>query len=223
MSSSTHVAHAVEVIRAGRTLARHGLVTAFGHVSARSAPGSLVITAPVPLGTLALDDVRVLEVSAEVLPPDTPREAWMHCRIAAARTDVGAVCRAQPPTATALVSAGVPVLPLHGLGSFVGPRVPVHPDSRLVRDADAADALVASLGDEHAVILRGNGAVTVGATVAEAVARMWVLEASALLNATAAAAGTPVPLPDDEQAAWRAVAAELLPRIWTWLSAEETP
>jgi ribulose-5-phosphate 4-epimerase/fuculose-1-phosphate aldolase len=73
------------------------------------------------------------------------------------------------------------------------------------------------------VILRGNGAVTVGATVAEAVARMWVLEASAVLNATAAAVGTPVPLPDDEQAAWRAVAAELLPRIWTWISAEETP
>jgi len=223
MSAPTHEVYAAEVIRAGRALARHGLVTAFGHVSARTAPGRLVITAPVPLAGLGPDDVRVLDVVGDALPGGTPLEAWMHRRIAAARPDVGAICRAQPPVATALASTGAPLVPLHGQGSFVGAVVPVHPDSRLVRDAAAADALVDSLGNADAVILRGNGAVTVGATVAEAVARMWVLETSAVLNATAAAVGTPVPLPDDEQTAWRAVAAELLPRIWTWISAEETP
>ena len=65
------------------------------------------------------------------------------------------------------------------------------------------------------MLLRGNGAVTVGADVGEAVARMWVLEASAQMNSVAAAAGTPAPLSDDEQAAWRAVATEILGRIWS--------
>ena len=41
---------------------------------------------------------------------------------------------------------------------------------------------------------------------------MWVLEASARMNSVAAAAGTPNPLSDDEQAAWRDVAPFLYAR-----------
>jgi HCOMODA/2-hydroxy-3-carboxy-muconic semialdehyde decarboxylase len=43
---------------------------------------------------------------------------------------------------------------------------------------------------------------------------MWVLEASAQMNSIAVAAGKPTPLSDDEQGAWRGVAAEILARIW---------
>src|SRR5215203_5139798 len=71
-----------------------------------------------------------------------------------------------------------------------------------VRDQDRADALADRLGQAPALLLRGNGAVTVGASIGEAVARMWVLEASARMNLVAAAAGTPAALPDHEQAAW---------------------
>jgi hypothetical protein len=44
-----------------------------------------------------------------------------------------------------------------------------------------------------------------------------VLEASARMNATAAASGTPVPLTPAEQDAWRAVRSELSGRIWSHL------
>ncbi len=218
---STTTAPAATALRAaGRALARHGLVTAFGHVSAREADGTWAITPPVPLARAT--DVRVLDLTSPDLAPGTPREAWIHREIAAARPDVGAICRAQPPTATALASAGVAIRPLHGQGAFLGPVVPVHPDPRLVRDRAAATRLAETLGGSPAVVMRGNGAVTVGADVAEAVALMWVLEQSALLTATAAAAGTPRPLDDDEQAAWRAVAPELLQRIWLYLEEEES-
>jgi ribulose-5-phosphate 4-epimerase/fuculose-1-phosphate aldolase len=108
----------------------------------------------------------------------------------------------------------VPIVPLHGQGSFLGSQVPVFDDAILVRDEARAVELAERLGDEHALLLRGNGAVTVGVNTGEAVARMWVLEASAQMNSVAAAAGKPTPLSDDEQAAWRGVATEILGRIW---------
>jgi HCOMODA/2-hydroxy-3-carboxy-muconic semialdehyde decarboxylase len=168
-----------------------------------------------PLGRLSRDsEWTELDLGADELPTGVPREAWIHVAIARGRTDVAAICRAQPPVATALASAGVPILPLHGQGAFVGPQVPVFDDAVLVRDEARAMALAERLGGTPALLLRGNGAVTVGADVGEAVGRMWVLEASARMNSVAAAAGTPAPLSDDEQAAWRGVAAEILGRIW---------
>lgn len=211
------------LIAAGAALARHGLVDAFGHVSTRTRDGGWAMTRGVPLGALTPDDVRPFDPTADTLAPSLPKEGWIHRAVLRARPDVGAVCRAQPPTATALASAGVPVVPLHGQGAFLGPEVPVHEDPRLVRDPDHAERLAHDLGRGPAVLMRGNGAVTVGDSVAEAVALMWVLERSAVMNATASAAGTPRPLADDEQRAWREVAPELCLRVWLYLANEETP
>ncbi|MEV5553180.1 class II aldolase/adducin family protein [Nonomuraea wenchangensis] len=207
-----------ELALAGRALAAAGLVTAFGHVSARTGDDRLLMTPPVPLGTLtAASPYAELPLDAADLPGGAPREAWIHVEIARARPGIGAICRAQPPTATALAAAGVPIRPLHGQGAFLGPEVPVLDDAVLVRDRARGRALTERLGDSPALVMRGNGAVTVGADVGEAVALMWVLEAAARMNATAAAAGTPIPLTPAEQQAWRAVAPELLARIWSHL------
>lgn len=208
---------------AGAALARHGLVDAFGHVSARTPEGGWAMTGAVPPGSLTSADIHPFDPAADTLAPPLPKEAWIHRAVARARPDAGAVCRAQPPTATALASAGVPIVPLHGQGAFLGPRVPVHDDPRLVRDADHAQALARDLGGAPAVLMRGNGAITVGDSVAEAVALMWVLERSAAMNATASAAGTPRPLSEDEQCSWRAVAPELCRRIWLYLAGEQIP
>ncbi|MER6176088.1 class II aldolase/adducin family protein [Streptosporangium sp. NPDC001681] len=203
---------------AGRALAAAGLVTAFGHVSLRVGDDRLLMTPPVPLGTLG-PDTQYAEVPLDAtdLPDGTPREAWIHLEIFRARPGVRAICRAQPPTATALASAGVPILPLHGQGAFLGPEVPVFDDATLVRDRTRGRALAERLGEAPALIMRGNGAVTVGESVGQAVALMWVLEASARMNATATASGTPVPLTPAEQEAWRAVRSELSNRIWSYL------
>ncbi|MBB6552624.1 class II aldolase/adducin family protein [Nonomuraea rubra] len=203
---------------AGRVLAAAGLVTAFGHVSARLPADRLLMTPPVPLGTLTPGaPYAEIPLDAPGLPANAPREAWIHVEIARARPGVHAICRAQPPTATALASAGVPILPLHGQGAFLGPEVPVFDDAVLVRDRARGRALAEHLADAPALVMRGNGAVTVGASVGEAVALMWVLEASARMNATAAASGTPTPITPAEQQAWRAVRTELTGRIWSHL------
>jgi len=66
-----------------------------------------------------------------------------------------------------------------------------------------------------ALLLRGNGALTLGATAGIAVARMWLLSAACDVYLAATAAGGRVtPLSAGEVASWRAVRDELLPRLW---------
>lgn len=212
------------LVPAARALAGEGLVNAFGHIALRLGSDRVAITPPVPLGSIGPEDeIPVIPLDATELPVGIPKEAWIHLAILRARPDVNAVCRAQPETVTAVTAAGLPIRPLHGQGSFVGDVVPVFDDPRLVRDAERAERLAAALGAATALVMRGNGAVTTGSGPGEAVARMWVLEKSARLNATAAAAGTPVPLTAEEQEAWRATSNELLARIWFHLRAEHDP
>jgi ribulose-5-phosphate 4-epimerase/fuculose-1-phosphate aldolase len=205
------------VIRAAQVLAREGLVDAFGHVSARTGD-TFALTPAQPLGRLAAQDALIdISLDAGELPASAPREAWIHLEIYRRRPDVGAVCRAQPEAVSAAAGAGVEICALHGQGAFVGATVPLHDDATLVRSRELGAAVAAALGGGDAVVLRGNGAVTVGSTPGLAAARMAVLEASARINLAAAAAGSAQPLSAAEVAAWRSVAPEILGRLWTYL------
>lgn len=213
------MSYPAELRRAGQVLFAEDLLTAFGHISVRDGD-RMVITPPTPLGDLDPAACRELALDAEDLPPGIPKEAWLHLAIYRARPDVGAICRAQPEVATALGSTDQPIVPLHGQGAFCGPRVPVFPEAQLVRDRERGERLAAAFGQGTALIMCGNGAVTVGADIGRATALMWVLEMSARMNSAAAAAGTRIPLSDADQAAWRDVADELLNRIWTHLATQ---
>lgn len=194
---------------------RHALVNAFGHVSARTEKG-ILITPGKPLGRLP-DEMVLVSPTSNALPDAAPREAWMHLAIYAARPEVNAICRGQPDWVAAAAAADITIQPLHGQGSFCGRTVPVHPDSRLARTSEQGWSVAESLGDADALVLHGNGALTVGPDVPTTVARLWVLDASARLNVLAASAGTPTPLPHSEQDQWRTTEKELLTRIWDHL------
>lgn len=213
------------LIEAAHAVAAAELVDAFGHISVRltsggpatPASGAFAITPPTPLGALSTEAaITTVPLDADELPSGAPKEAWIHSALYAGRQDVGAVCRAQPPKLAAFAALDRDLLPLNGHAAMLGP-VAVHHDSRLVRDAAGGAAVARSAEDADAIILLGNGAVTRGRDLAEAVARMWLLERTAELNLRALAAGDPHPLPRDEQEWWRDRAAELLPRIYTHL------
>jgi HCOMODA/2-hydroxy-3-carboxy-muconic semialdehyde decarboxylase len=206
-----------EVIPAANALAREGLVDAFGHVSARSSE-AIALTPPRPLGSLlAGDELVEVPLDASELPDGAPKEAWIHLEIYKRRADVGGICRAQPTAVNQAAGAGVAIRALHGQGAFVGAEVPVHDDATLVRNRALGADVAERLGDGDAIVLRGNGAVTVGSTPGIAAARMVVLEASAKVNLAAAAAGSARPLSIVEVGAWRAVAPEILDRLWAHL------
>ena len=211
-----------EVIAAAHALDAAGLVTAFGHVSYRDGQYGFRITPPKPLGSLrSYEPLSEVSLAEDELPGGVPGEAWIHWAVYKSRPDVGGICRAQPPISTAVTSAGLPIRPLHGQGVFLGEEVPVYKDARLIRGREAGEALAEDLGNAGGLVMRGNGAVTVGTSVGAAAARMWVLERSAEMNKVAASAGTPRPLGEEEFTYWESVSEEILERIWFYLKASQ--
>ncbi len=210
-----------EVAEAANVLARLGLVTAFGHVSARAGE-SMLIT---PAADLAcVNGAGVIEVPLAAsarpggtLPAGAPAEAWAHLALYYARPDATAIARAQPASAFAAAATVSVMVPLHGQAAWLGESVPVHDEAALLRSPERAERAAACLPAGEALLLRGNGALTLGATPGLAAARMWLLATACdvYLTALAASGANPVtPLSDEEIASWRAVGGELLPRLW---------
>jgi HCOMODA/2-hydroxy-3-carboxy-muconic semialdehyde decarboxylase len=208
-----------EIAEAANVLSRLGLVTAFGHVSAR-AGNAMLITPTADLGRVSA--AEMLEVplrAAHPLPAGVPAEAWVHLALYRARPDAAAIARAQPPSAYAAAAAATSLVPLHGQAAWLGESVPVHDDATLLRSPGPAERAARSLPSGEALLLRGNGALTLGATAGIAVARMWLLAAACEVYLAASQAFGPsvTPLTAGEIASWRAVGGELLPRLWEHL------
>ena len=216
-----------EIAEAANVLSRLGLVTAYGHVSARAGT-SMLITPAADLARVTaagvlevpLAPVGGLLAAGGALPAGVPAEAWAHLALYRARPDAAAIARAQPASAFAAAAATRSLVPLHGQAAWLGESIPVHDGAALLRSPELADSAARSLPAGEALLLRGNGALTLGATPGVAVARMWLLAAACEVYLAATAASGPdgpVPLSGDEVASWRAVRDELLPRLWQHL------
>jgi HCOMODA/2-hydroxy-3-carboxy-muconic semialdehyde decarboxylase len=208
-----------EVAEAARVLSALGLVTAYGHVSARAGT-AMLITPAADLATVTGPTLVEVPLTAVALPSGAPAEAWAHLALYRARSDAGAIARAQPPAAfaaAAAAAANAALLPLHGQAAWLGAAIPVHDSALLLRSAGLADAAAGRLREGEALLLRGNGALTLGATPGIAVARMWLLSAACDTFLAARAAGPVTGLSAQEIASWRAVQDELLPRLWQHL------
>ena len=213
---------ASEVAEAANVLARLGLVTAYGHVSARVGNAMLITPAGDLACVTASEVVRVPLTATPPLPAGVPAEAWVHLAVYRARPDAAAIARAQPVSAFAVAATTTSpkgfggLVPLHGQAAWLGESIPVHDSATLLRSPELAERAAISLSRGEALLLRGNGAITLGATPGLAVARMWVLATAC--EVYLAARGAPVtPLSADEIASWRAVGSELLPRLWQHL------
>jgi len=204
------------VAEAGNAASRLGLVTAYGHVSARAGT-AMLITPAADLALVSAGDVLEVPLAATDLPAGAPAEAWGHLALYRARPDATAIARAQPPQAFAAAATTGELVPLHGQAAWLGESVPVHTDARLLRSPERAERAASSLPSGEALLLRGNGAITLGATPGIAVARMWLLAAACEVYLAARAAGPITPLTAEEIASWRAVRDELLPRLWQHL------
>jgi ribulose-5-phosphate 4-epimerase/fuculose-1-phosphate aldolase len=205
-----------ELVEAAHALSRLGLVTAYGHVSAR-AGASMLITPAADLATVTGSGLVDVPLEASVLPEAAPAEAWAHLALYRARPDALSIARAQPPGAAAASATTTSLAPLHGQAAWLGESVPVHDSAHLLRSAELAGRAALRLPAGEALLLRGNGALTLGATPGLAVARMWLLSAACDAFLAARAAGGITPLTADEIASWRAAGDELLPRLWRHL------
>ena len=96
----------LEVAEAANVLARLGLVTAYGHVSARAGEAMLITPAADLADVTASQVIAVPLTATPPLPAGVPAEAWAHLALYRARPDAAAIARAQP--ASGLAAAASP-------------------------------------------------------------------------------------------------------------------
>ncbi len=142
-------------------------------------------------------------------------EINLHLAAYQKRSDIGAVVHAHPPYATAYSICHLP-LNEPTMPEFVvslGREIPV--TAYALPGAGAAEAVKDKIGASNALLLAGNGALTVGRDLEEAFLRMELTEHFAQINCLAKNLGTKCVLPEADVAVLlekRAKAGMLPPR-----------
>ena len=186
-----------DVALANRIVHAAGLVTAFGHLSARVPGAADRFVFPTRASPALADPARllVLDLDGNQLEGDGQpnTEFWIHARIYAARPDVQAVAHVHSPACVVLGQIGQPLLPLHNHGGMFAEGVPLFERIGLIRSRELGDQVAASLGGRRAMFLRGHGANVAEVDVRRAAVVACFLEESAALqlHALAAAGGRP--------------------------------
>ncbi len=189
------------VITACRILSHEGLVHGFGHVSARVPDSDLFVLTPrISLALVKEKDLLLLNLKEEIIEGSSipPFEAALHAAIFNQKPAVQAITRIHARRAGYFSVTGRKIEPVHSHGSFFFGGVPVFPKTDLISTPELGDQVAKTLGEKPAILLRGNGQVTVGRTVPEAVMMAIYLEEAADFLFGALQVGTPIPLTADE-------------------------
>jgi ribulose-5-phosphate 4-epimerase/fuculose-1-phosphate aldolase len=195
-----------EVLTACRVLTHFRIVEGFGHVSARVAGAERILMTPRrALGLVTEPELIELDPDGRQVAGEghPPLEVAMHLAVYRGRPDVMAIARGHPRHVAAYASAGEPLRIAHGFGANLGHAVPVFGEPVLVTSPERAQGIVETLGSAGAVILRANGMLAVGQSVAHACVQALFLEETAELQLLAASAGFTPRFYSPEEAARR--------------------
>jgi ribulose-5-phosphate 4-epimerase/fuculose-1-phosphate aldolase len=117
-----------------------------------------------------------------------------------AKPEINAITRIHGRIANIFSVTDRKLEPVHNHGSFFAGGVPVFYKPDLITTLKLGEEVVQTLGEGPAVLLRGNGQVTVGRTIPEAVMMAIYLEEAAEVLYGALQIGTPIPLTSAESA-----------------------
>ena len=208
--SRTHVVRISRRLHAAGWVANHD-----GNVSLRVGRDRFLITptatskAEVTESSLVLIDFAGKVIEGRMKPPG---ETELHLAAYRARPDVNAVVHAHPPFATAFGAARVPLEPIClpeavvSLGS-----VPLLPFA-MPKTPQATEAVTRGATEAEAMLLPGNGALTLGPDVDLAFLRMELVEHLAKILHAARSLGGAQPLPETTLAELRAQHKKTFPR-----------
>jgi ribulose-5-phosphate 4-epimerase/fuculose-1-phosphate aldolase len=216
-----------DVVTANRILAAQEIVDAFGHVSVRTAPGAgryLISRSVAPAQVTAADIMELDLDSKPVASADkrsSYRERFIHGEIYRVRPDVMSIVHCHAPALIPFGITKIPLRPVYHNSSFVGEGVPVFEireaggeTNMLVETPMLGKALAKALGNKPAVLMRGHGAVIVGKSIIEAVARSVYLEVNARVQAQAMAMGARATYLDEGEVKKRADDPDPYGRAW---------
>lgn len=200
------------LVTANRILAMEGLVGPYGHASVRSGPERFWIADHRSPGTVERGHLKAVQVGlteAAARDQDWYREVFIHSELYKLLPAIGAVVHVHAPYSIALgtLSGTDRVRPTTNPGANLGEFIPIYRETGLIETPERAQRMAAALQGQNGVLLRGHGAVVVGATLEQAVLRAIYLELEAHYQLLARASGTPLFYTPGETARFRHTAA----------------
>jgi ribulose-5-phosphate 4-epimerase/fuculose-1-phosphate aldolase len=201
-------------VLANHILAAKDVVDGYGHVSVRRADndGQYLLARSMAPALVTDSDVMTFDLDSNPAVGDTRRpyiERFIHGEIYRARPDVNAVVHCHSPELIPFADTAVPLRPLYHMSAFLAFGVPVfeireaRPASdklMLVHTHNLGQALARVLGSKGAALMRGHGAVVVGASLPEVVGRAFYLQLNAKLQAQAMMLGRKITYLTPEEA-----------------------
>jgi ribulose-5-phosphate 4-epimerase/fuculose-1-phosphate aldolase len=180
-----------DLVAASRILAKHGVLDAYGHVSARSdkRPERFIMSRSRAPALVTAADLMELGPDSEPAAGEKRKgfiERYIHGEIYRARPEVMAVVHSH---STSVIPFGVTrtkLRPVSHMGGFLWSGAPVwdirkvrEENDLLVRDRALGTALANTLGNCACVLMRGHGMTVVGGSIPEAVFRAVYTEMNA--------------------------------------------
>lgn len=230
----------VQIAACTRIMNMEGLIDYSGHIGARLPDGEGLLIQSFDDSRASLSPDRLLVCDMEgnktAGPEDAipPREVYIHTEIMKARLDVNAIGHFHPETATMFTLVkGRPLVPVKNHAARWANGIPVHPDPGHVNTPESGRALVETLGDRHAALIRAHGVVVTAESVPALLVDSTHFEENAQTLFRAAALGPVTGLSADEMQSFldrfnrdahvkklmkyyagRAADAEVMPAAW---------
>jgi ribulose-5-phosphate 4-epimerase/fuculose-1-phosphate aldolase len=182
-----------DLVLANHILARKEIVDGYGHVSVRDPanPQQFFLSRSIAPPLVTDHDIMTLDLNSDPVGGDSRAaylERFIHGEIYRVRPDVKAVVHCHTPEVLPFADTEVPMRGMFHMSGFISPGVPVYEirnfrhrtdHSMLVHDRPLGAALARVLSDKNVALMRGHGAVIVGPSLAEAVARSVYLKINA--------------------------------------------
>ena len=172
-----------DLVAANRTLARLGVLDAFGHISVRdpSDPHRYLISRSIAPESVTAADILRLDLDSQTVDPKDEgkllyRERFIHGEIYKVRPDVNAVVHSHSPTVVPFTVTRAKLRPLLHNAGFLGLGVPLFEIRKHAGDGTDLMILTPNLGkdlaqklgkDAAVILMRGHGDSVVGAVAAQ--------------------------------------------------------
>src|SRR5919106_1069283 len=153
-----------DLISACRILCHQRLVEGFGHVSARIPDSDLFLITPrISLALVTENELLTVNFNGKVVEGNypAPSEIWLHTALMKAKPGIHGIARIHARVANMFSVTDRKLEPVHNHGSFFVSGVPVFQKPDLITTQKLGEEVVQALRDSPALLLRGNGQVTV--------------------------------------------------------------
>jgi HCOMODA/2-hydroxy-3-carboxy-muconic semialdehyde decarboxylase len=183
-----------DLVIASRVCVEHGVIDAYGHVSARNPtnPNTYYISRDLAPEFITAADILEMDMESQPINPNSPKsynERFIHSEIYKARPDVHAIVHNHSHSVVPFSCSNCELRPIFHMSAFIGLGVP-NWDIRdaqkgtdmLVRNSFLGKSLADKLSHHPAALMRGHGSVVVGEKIQVAVGRTIYLDQNAKMQ-----------------------------------------